>query len=132
MRIVGMLREKREETREVWIDERVRVERSPPSPSESQFAPTAKIMRSALEAKSTACYEEKLVNEVKGKGGRGNLPSGMNPPDPLNSKKAAPQPFNKHHLKNWRSKLNLNWCVRLKNTLNVSEYFHNDYPSMSN
>jgi len=24
MRIVGMLREKREETREVWIDERVR------------------------------------------------------------------------------------------------------------
>jgi hypothetical protein len=40
--------------RMVWLCGSERVARSPPSPSESKFAPTAKMMMSASEAISTA------------------------------------------------------------------------------
>lgn len=39
-----------ESVRAVWLAERERVARSPPSPSEFQFAPTARMMMSASEA----------------------------------------------------------------------------------
>lgn len=41
----------------VWFVDRLRVERSPPSPSEFQFAPTAKTITSAVDARSTAWAE---------------------------------------------------------------------------
>jgi hypothetical protein len=131
MRIVGVLREKRGKTRAVWIDERVRVERSPPSPSESQFAPTTRIMRSAVEARLTACYEEKIANEVKRERGKGTYLLDRILPIHEIPKKLHPSLSTSITKKIQRSKLNSNWCVGLKNTLNVSEYVQNDYPSMS-
>ena len=54
-RITGLFSAKIALARAVWLVERERVARSPPSPSESQFAPTARTIMSAEEAISMAC-----------------------------------------------------------------------------
>jgi hypothetical protein len=49
----------------VWLFDRVSVERSPPSPSESQFAPTASRMISASDAIFTAyCLSTEMEYQI--------------------------------------------------------------------